>query len=63
MLELEHYVDGGSGQSKFVAHPHKDNSEIQTSKNFAEIVRGYQVQIRGKNHPHLLSIHDRGNLN
>ena len=60
MLEPKHYVDGGSGHSKFVAHPHKDNLGIQTSKTFAEIMRGYQVQVRGRNHPHLLSIHDKG---
>jgi len=28
MLEPEYYVNGGSGQSKFVAQPHKDNSGI-----------------------------------
>ena len=60
MLEPEHYVDGGSGHSKFVAHPHKDNSGIQTSKTFVETVHGYQVQVRGRNQLHLFSIHDKG---
>ena len=60
MLEPEYYVTGGSGQSKFVAQSHKDNSGIQASKTFAETVRGHQVQGRGRNQPLLLSIHDKG---
>ena len=60
MLEPEYYVNGGSGQSKFVAQSHKDNSGIQASKTFAETVRGHQVQGRGRNQPLLLSIHDKG---
>ena len=58
MLELEHYVDGGFGH--FVAYPNKDKSGIRTSKTFAETVRGYQVQVRGRNQPNLLSTHDKG---
>ena len=58
MLELEHYVDGGFGH--FVAYPNKDKSGIRTSKTFAETVRCYQVQVRGRNQPHLLSTHDKG---
>ncbi|KAK9992897.1 hypothetical protein SO802_022600 [Lithocarpus litseifolius] len=44
MLELENYVNGGNGQSFFVAQPHKDNSMIQPFKSFADMVRGREVQ-------------------
>ena len=49
MLEPENYVNGGSGRSKFVAQLHKDNSGVQTFKTFADIVRGHQVQVKGRN--------------
>ena len=62
MLELDHYMNGGSGYSKFVAQPHKDNSVIQLFKTFADTVCGHQVQASGRNQPHLLSIHDKGKL-
>ncbi|KAF3953827.1 hypothetical protein CMV_020760 [Castanea mollissima] len=57
MLEPENYVNGGSGQLKFVAHLLKDKSGIQPFKTFANTVRGHQVQVKGRNH--LLSAHDK----
>ena len=62
MLELDHYMNGGSGYLKFVAQSHKDNSVIQLFKTFADTVCGHQVQASGRNQPHLLSIHDKGKL-
>ena len=41
MMEHENYVDGGSGQSKFVAQLFKDKSGVQPSKTFADTVRGH----------------------
>ena len=49
LLEPENYVDGGIGQSKFVAQLRKDNSGFQPFKSFADTVRGHQVQVRGRN--------------
>ena len=49
MLELENYVNGGIGQSKFVAQPHKVNSRVQPFKSFADMLRGHEVQVRGRN--------------
>ena len=49
MLEQENYVNGGFGHSKFVDQLHKDNSGVQTFKTFADIVRGHQVQVKGRN--------------
>ena len=49
MVEHENYVDGGSGQPKFVAQLFKDKSGVQPSKTFADTVRGHQVQVRGRN--------------
>ena len=62
MLELDHYMNGGFGNLKFVAQPHEDNSVIQLFKTFADTVCGHQVQASGRNQPHLLSIHDKGKL-
>ena len=49
LLEPENYVNSGYGQSSFVAKPHKDNSRIQPFKSFADMVRGHEVQVRGRN--------------
>ena len=49
MLELENYVNGGTGQPKFVALLHKVNSGVQLFKSFADTVRGHEVQVRGRN--------------
>ena len=49
MLEPENYVNGGIGQSKFVAQLHKDNSGVQPFKSFADMVRGHVVHVRGRN--------------
>ena len=49
MVELENYLNGGSGQPKFVAQLFKDKSGVQPSKTFADTVRGHQVQVRGRN--------------
>ena len=49
MLEPENYVNGGIGQSKFVAQPHKVNSRVQPFKSFADMLRGHEVQVRGRN--------------
>ena len=62
MLELENHVNGGSSHSKFFAQPRKDNSRIQPCKTFADAIRGQQVQVRGSNQPHMLSIHNKGKL-
>ena len=43
MLELENYVNGGTGQSIFVAQLHKDNSRVQPFKSFADMVCGHEV--------------------
>ena len=45
MLEPENYVNGGSGQLKFVAQLHKDKSRVQPFKTFADMVCGHQVQV------------------
>ena len=58
MLEPENYVNGGSGQLKFVAQLHKDKSGVQPFKTFADTVRGHQVQVRGRNQSNLLSAYD-----
>ena len=47
-MEPENYLNGGSGQPKFVAQLFKDKSRVQPSKNFADTVRGHQVQVRGR---------------
>ncbi|KAK9994668.1 hypothetical protein SO802_024371 [Lithocarpus litseifolius] len=62
MLEPDQYVNGGSSYLKFVAQTRKDSLEIQPFKTFADIVRGHQVQARGKNLPHLSNVHDKGKL-
>ena len=49
ILEPENYVNGGTGQLKFVAQFHKDRSRVQPFKSFADTVREHQVQVRGKN--------------
>ena len=49
MLEPENYVNGGTGQPKFVALLHKVNSGVQLFKSFADTVRGHEVQVRGRN--------------
>ena len=49
MLDPENYVNGGNGQSIFVAQPYKDNSRIQPFKSFADMVCGHEVQVRGRN--------------
>ena len=49
LLAPENYVNSGYGQSSFVAKPHKDNSRIQPFKSFADMVRGHEVQVRGRN--------------
>ena len=41
-LELENYVNGGSGQSIFVAQLHKDNLGVQPFKTYADMVCGNQ---------------------
>ena len=41
-----------------VAQLHKDKSGVQPFKTFADTVRGYQVQVRGRNQSNLLSAHD-----
>ena len=51
MLEPENYVNGGTGLLKFVAQPHKVNSGVQPFKSFVDMVRGHEVQVRGRNHP------------
>ena len=51
LLELENYVHGGIGQSKFVAQLRKDNSGFQPFKSFADTLHGHQVQVRGRNQP------------
>ena len=48
MLEPENYVNGGTGQPKFVAQLHKVNSGVQHFKSFANMVRGHEVQVRGR---------------
>ena len=48
MLEPENYVNGGFGQSKFVAQPFKAKSGVQSFKTYADTVRGHQVQDRGR---------------
>ena len=49
MLEPENYVNGWTGQSKFVAQLHKDNSGVQPFKSFADMERGHVVHVRGRN--------------
>ena len=49
MLEPKNYVNGGTGQPKFVALLHKVNSGVQLFKSFADTVRGHEVQVRGRN--------------
>ena len=49
MLEPENYVNGGNGQSKFVAQLHKVNSGVQPLKSFADTVCGHEMQVRGRN--------------
>ncbi|KAK7822099.1 hypothetical protein CFP56_037016 [Quercus suber] len=49
MLEPENYVNGGNGQSFFLAQSHKDNNRIKPFKSFADTVRGQEVQVRGRN--------------
>ena len=41
ILEPENYVNGGTGQLKFVAQFHKDRSGVQPFKSFADMVRGH----------------------
>ena len=48
MVEPKNYLNSGSGQPKFVAQLFKDKSRVQPSKNFADTVRGHQVQVRGR---------------
>ena len=48
MLEPENYVNGGTGQPKFVAQLHKVNSGVQPFKSFADMVHGHEVQVRGR---------------
>ena len=43
ILELENYVNGGTGQLKLVAQLHKDSSGVQPFKSFADTMRGHQV--------------------
>ena len=43
MLDLENYVNGGNGQSIFVAQPLKDNSRIQPFKSFVDMVCGHKM--------------------
>ena len=62
LLELENYVNGGSGFSKFVAHNHKVNSGVQPFKSFADMVRGPQVQVKGWHQPKLVSAHVKGKM-
>ncbi|KAL0008930.1 hypothetical protein SO802_010432 [Lithocarpus litseifolius] len=59
MLEPENYVNGGSGQLKFVAQLHKGKSGVQPCKTFADTVRGHQVQVRGRNQLNLSSAHEK----
>ena len=59
MLEPENYVNGGSGQLKFVAQLLKDKSGVPPFKTFTDTVRGHQVQVRGNNQPNLLSAHNK----
>ena len=49
MLETENYVNGGTGQSKFMAQLHKDNSRVQPFKSFADTMRRHEVQVRSRN--------------
>lgn len=51
---------GGSNLTKFVAQPHRCNSEIQNTRTFAEIVQGHHVQVMDSKHPEQLCIKDKG---
>ena len=53
-------MNGGSGFSKFIAQHHKDNSGVQPFKTFADMVRGPQVQVKGRHQPMLVSAHVKG---
>jgi len=41
LLELDNYVNGGTGHSKFVARLYKDNSGVHPFKSYADTVRGH----------------------
>ena len=60
MLDPNQYAVGNSGSSKFVAQPHRCNSEIQISRSFAEMVQGCHIQVKDRKHPEQLSISDKG---
>ena len=60
MLEPNQYAVGGSGLIKFVAQPHRCNSEIQNTRTFAETVQGHHVQVMDSKHPEQLCIKDKG---
>ena len=59
MLEPKNYVNGGSGQLKFVAQLLKDKSGVQPVKSFADMVCGHPVQVRGNYQPNLLNAHEK----
>ena len=60
MMYPSQYAVGGSSQLKLVAPLHKQNLEIQNSRTFAEMVRGYHVKVEDRKHPMQLCVIDKG---
>ena len=60
MMYPSQYAVGGSSQLKLVAPPHRQNSEIQNSRTFAEMVQGYHVKVEDRKRPTQLCVTDKG---
>ena len=60
MMYPSQYVVGGSSQLKLVAPLHRQNSGIQNSRTFAEMVQGYHVKVEDRKHPMQTCATDKG---